>query len=130
VIGAHAGGWNSQSTGVANIGSYVSTSLNTNAEDVLARLIAWKLSLHGVPLSGSVQLVSGGGSFNKYPYGTKVSLDRVSGHRDGCKTDCPGAALYRQLPDLRKRVAALDGEFELDRPAGGGTTLRARLPCG
>jgi signal transduction histidine kinase len=34
------------------------------------------------------------------------------------------------LRGLSERVAALDGELELDSPAGRGTTLRARLPCG
>jgi hypothetical protein len=76
------------------------------AVDALARLISWKLGLHGVPPSGSVTLVSGGGKENRYAYGTTVTLSRVSGHRDGCKTDCPGAVLYGQLDDLRARVAA------------------------
>jgi len=33
------------------------------------------------------------------------------------------------LTGLRKRVAALDGEFELDSPPGGPTTVRAEFPC-
>jgi hypothetical protein len=111
VIGAQAGGWNSKSTGIANIGTYTSTPLGADAEAVLARLIAWKLSLHAVPLSGSVRLISGGGTENRYGYGTAVTLNRVSGHRDGCKTDCPGATLYGQLDELRGRVAALSGSF-------------------
>ena len=111
VIGAQAGGWNSKSTGIANIGTYTSEALPEAAEEVLARLIAWKLSLHAVPLSGTVRLTSGGGQENRYPYGTEVTLNRISGHRDGCKTDCPGAALYGQLDDLRGRVVALNGVF-------------------
>ncbi len=31
---------------------------------------------------------------------------------------------------LSDRVAALDGRLELDSPSGGGTRLRAELPCG
>jgi signal transduction histidine kinase len=34
------------------------------------------------------------------------------------------------LDGLRRRVAALDGEFELASPAGGGTRIEVRLPCG
>ena len=34
------------------------------------------------------------------------------------------------LTGLRKRVAALDGEFEVDSPPGGPTTVRAELPAG
>ena len=34
------------------------------------------------------------------------------------------------LRGLRQRVAALDGTLSLESPAGGGTTIRAELPCG
>ena len=34
------------------------------------------------------------------------------------------------LTGLRRRVEALDGRLEVDSPAGGGTRLRAELPCG
>lgn len=33
------------------------------------------------------------------------------------------------LSGLRRRVEALDGTLELESPSGGGTTLRAELPC-
>jgi signal transduction histidine kinase len=33
------------------------------------------------------------------------------------------------LRGLADRIAALDGELELQSPPGEGTTLRARLPC-
>ena len=33
------------------------------------------------------------------------------------------------LRGLSERIAALDGDLELDSPRGLGTTLRARLPC-
>ena len=42
---------------------------------------------------------------NRYPNGTPVVFQRVSGHRDGNETTCPGEALYAQLPDLRARAA-------------------------
>ena len=34
------------------------------------------------------------------------TFQRISGHRDANSTSCPGDALYAQLPDLRRRVAA------------------------
>jgi signal transduction histidine kinase len=34
------------------------------------------------------------------------------------------------LDGLRRRVAALDGDFEVSSPAGGGTRIEVRLPCG
>ncbi|UTI66456.1 peptidoglycan recognition protein [Paraconexibacter antarcticus] len=106
VIGAQAGGWNSQSTGIATIGTFTDVPVSDATFGALAQLISWKLSLHGVPPTGAVTLVSGGGKENRYPYGTSVTLQRISGHRDGCTTDCPGNTLYGELGALRARVAS------------------------
>ncbi|MFL5849226.1 MAG: hypothetical protein ACJ76R_09850, partial [Solirubrobacteraceae bacterium] len=54
---------------------------------------------------GQVTLTSAGGGDNRYPSGTPVNFQRISGHRDGDATDCPGDALYAQLPDIRARAA-------------------------
>ena len=107
VTGAQAQGWNRVSTGVANIGTHEEVPQTPEAMEALARLIAWKLPLHGVPVEGQVTVVSGGGDSNRYPAGTAVAFERISGHRDGCATACPGAALYTQLPELRRRAAEL-----------------------
>ncbi|MEA2492242.1 MAG: hypothetical protein QOJ29_153 [Thermoleophilaceae bacterium] len=104
VVGAHAQGYNSHSTGIADIGTHQDVPEVPAVLDSIARLIRWKLPLHGSPTSGTVTLSSGGGSLNRYRAGTPVTLDRVSGHRDGDSTECPGDALYAQLPDLRNRV--------------------------
>lgn len=109
VVGAQAEGWNSKSTGIATIGGFMKTGYPEEGMAVLARLVAWKLALHGVPAQGTVELPSGGGSSNRYPYGRLVTLERISGHRDGCATDCPGDVLYGQLADLRARAAKLQG---------------------
>jgi hypothetical protein len=101
VVGAQVQGWNTQSTGIANLGTHSTVAQSEVALDAIARLIAWKLPLHGVPVTGQVALRSGGGSENRYPAGTMVALDRISGHRDGGKSECPGEALYAQLPQLR-----------------------------
>ena len=106
VIGAQAQGYNSDSTGIAVLGDYTGGPPPSQALDALARLIGWKLSLHGVPVTGTVTLTSRGGSENRYPSGTAVTLQRVSGHRDGDRTSCPGDGLYAQLPALRQRAAA------------------------
>jgi hypothetical protein len=104
VIGAQAQGYNSQSTGIANLGTFSTTAQTPEALAALARLLSWKLALHGVPPQGEVTLVSGGGSTNRFPAGTEVTLNRISGHRDGDATACPGDALYAQLPQLREMV--------------------------
>jgi hypothetical protein len=109
VVGAHAQGYNDQSTGVAVIGTFTDVPIPEPAMAVLAQLLGWKMSLHGAPCEGGLTVLSGGGDLNRYVAGTPVSFQRISGHRDGDKTSCPGDALYGQLPDLRRRAAALAG---------------------
>ena len=109
VIGAQAQGYNSQSTGVAVLGTFSDVPIPEAAMAAITQLLGWKLSLHGVPCEGGLTIVSGGGSLNRYPSGTPVAMQRISGHRDGDSTECPGNALYAQLPELRRRAAALAG---------------------
>ena len=71
VVGAQAQGWNSTSTGIANLGTHTSVPQNDEALEALSRLIAWKLPLHGVPVTGQVTLTSEGGSQNRYPRGAR-----------------------------------------------------------
>ncbi len=118
VIGAQAQGYNSASTGIATIGTFTSVPYAEAGMDALARLIGWKLSLHAVPTQGQVVVTSRGGSANRYPSGTPVTLERICGHRDGDSTSCPGNALYAQLPDLRARAARYSGPLA-------GITVRA-----
>ncbi len=111
VIGAHAGGYNAVSTGVVVLGNFMSTSPSAVALRALERLLAWKLSLHGVPARGrvTVQVNPSDAFYTPFPRGAHVSLPRVAGHRDGDSTDCPGNVLYGQLPAVRSRVAGLAG---------------------
>ncbi len=118
VIGAQAQGYNSVSTGVATIGTFTSVPFPEAGMEALAHLIGWKLSLHGVPVQGQVVVTSAGGSANRYPSGTPVTLERICGHRDGDSTSCPGNVLYTQLPDLRARAARYAGPLA-------GITVRA-----
>jgi hypothetical protein len=105
VIGAHAQGFNAQSSGVASIGDNTAIGLSDAALDTLAGYIGWKLAVHGQPLSGRTTLVSAGGATSRFPAGRSVRVPRVLGHRDTNLTSCPGDALYAQLEDLRARVA-------------------------
>jgi hypothetical protein len=104
VIGAQAQGYNSQSTGVACIGTFSEVAQTEAGMDALARVVGWKLALHGVPVQGTVTVASAGGETNRYRSGTPVTLQRISGHRDGDQTSCPGDVLYGQLADLRDRA--------------------------
>ncbi|HEX8067287.1 MAG TPA: N-acetylmuramoyl-L-alanine amidase [Thermoleophilaceae bacterium] len=105
VVGAHTTGMNTQSFGVANLGTYTDVPVTEEAMGAMTRLIRWKLPLHGQPTSGQATVVSNGGSGSRFAAGEQATLDRVSGHRDANSTGCPGDALYAQLPALRERVA-------------------------
>ena len=123
VLGAHAGGYNAESTGVAVLGDFMNTVPSPAAIGALERLLAWKLSLHGLPTHGKVTVVvdPSGASFTPFAPAAHVSLPRVAGHRDGDSTDCPGNAFYAQLPSIRPRVDALAGtpaRVTLELPAG------------
>lgn len=108
VVGAQAGGWNSVSTGVAIMGSFTGIAAPKAAVEAVGALLGWKLALHAVPATGTIQIISGGGTENRWPAGRKVTFQRISGHRDGCSTDCPGNLLYAQLPVIR-RLASEQG---------------------
>jgi hypothetical protein len=105
IVGAQAQGYNSVSTGVANLGNYEELPPTDAAIDAIARLLAWKLPLHGAPVEGQVSVVSAGGSSNRFSNGRTVTFERISGHRDGNATACPGGQLYAQLPRIRELAA-------------------------
>ncbi len=109
VVGAQAGGYNAESTGVAILGTFSSVLPSAAAIGALQNLLAWKLSLHGVPTDGrtTVRVNPADAFYTPFKPGAHVSLPRVAGHRDGDSTSCPGDALYGQLPAIRSQVTAL-----------------------
>ncbi|MFE9775038.1 peptidoglycan recognition protein, partial [Streptomyces sp. NPDC005931] len=107
VLGAHTLGFNSNSTGIAVLGSYGSKKPSSSAVKAIARLTAWKLGLHGMNPRGKTYLKSAGG--NLYRKGKKVRLNVISGHRDGFNTACPGGKLYSELGTARAAAARYQG---------------------
>jgi hypothetical protein len=108
VHGAHTYGFNTDTTGVAILGTYSSATASPPgvaptqaALDAVAKISAWKLGLDKRDPAGTVELTEMATSGGKYPYGTNVTLNAISGHRDGYPTDCPGQQVYTQLPAVR-----------------------------
>ena len=129
VIGAHSLGFNTGSVGVAVIGDYSTTKLSPAAQKALEQVLAWRLDLaHVDPLSTLTWLSQGN---PRFPKGVPVFLRAISGHRDTGFTDCPGNALYAQLPQIAKDVAALGGPKiyapAVARPGEGQIRFTARL---
>jgi uncharacterized protein with LGFP repeats len=109
VVGAQAGGYNLFSTGIAVLGTFSSVPISGAARDALEKLLAWKLSLHGVSSQGrvTVKVNPAGAFYSRFPANARVSLPRIAGHRDGDATECPGNVLYGELPAIRTGVLRL-----------------------
>ncbi len=109
VVGAQAGGYNLVSTGIAVLGTFTSVPISAPARSALEALLAWKLSLHGVPAEGSVmvRVNPAGASYSRFPANARVPLPRIAGHREADTTDCPGNVLYSELPAIRKGARRL-----------------------
>ena len=97
VTGAHVGGWNSGTVGIALLGTLSNQDAAPAARAALEQLLAWKAERHAIdPLASStyVNPVSGSTKF----------VANISGHRDWAATLCPGDAFYSTLPALRQAV--------------------------
>jgi hypothetical protein len=106
VIGAHTMGFNLDTASVSVIGTYTGSGVSPAVQDSIARVVRWKLGLGGYRADGSETLVASVDN-GKYRAGQQVTFGRVSGHRDAYLTECPGTALYNQLPAIRQRALAM-----------------------
>ena len=98
VIGAHALGFNTGSTGVSLLGNFETKTLTDEARAALVGLLAWRLDVGHVDPTAQVTYVSGG---------TPHTLRAVSGHRDVNSTECPGGNLYPELDGIAADALAL-----------------------
>ncbi|MGW2827117.1 N-acetylmuramoyl-L-alanine amidase [Streptomyces sp. NPDC001443] len=100
VIGAHNPGFNTNTAGIAVLGEYSSIDASAAAKTAVARLAAWKLGQYGHDPAGKVDLTAGMDN-GKFKLGQTAGFYRISGHRDGYATECPGSKLYASLPGIR-----------------------------
>ncbi|MGK9465183.1 N-acetylmuramoyl-L-alanine amidase (plasmid) [Streptomyces sp. G6] len=109
VMGAHAYGFNSETTGISVLGTYTDTAPTQAAMASVARLAAWKLGQYGVDPAGTATLTAGasGRSYSgkTWTSGARLSFPAVHGHRDGYNTQCPGDAFYNRLGTVRSWAA-------------------------
>src|ERR687891_1525731 len=128
VVGAHARGFNTGSVGIAVLGTYSGATPSREAQEAVAKLVAWRLDLAHVDPAGLLTFISGGSE--RYRSGVPVLLRVVSGHRDTGFTDCPGGAFYARLNQLAVDAArtGLPRIYEPRVEAGEGLfRFRARL---
>ncbi|MET9084615.1 N-acetylmuramoyl-L-alanine amidase [Streptomyces sp. NPDC004237] len=124
VLGAHTYGWNRESAGIAVLGDYTTAGATDAALTSIARLAAWKLGQYGADPAGTVKLTAGATQTNyfgtAYTSGTAYTFNRISGHRDGYNTQCPGNSLYPQLPTVRAWAAGPVQGLKLTSLSGAG----------
>jgi hypothetical protein len=109
VIGGHAMGFNTGSTGVAAMGDFSTVVPPRPVRKAYKRLLAWRLDIAHQPPTGFTTMTSGGGSNQKFDAGEKVRLRVISGHRDTGYTVCPGGELYGRLGMIRHGASARGG---------------------
>src|SRR6266511_1159371 len=68
VIGAHTGGFNTDTVGVAALGNYETNAVPSTVVAAFGRILGWKLGLYGRDPYGRTTLTSGGGDTSQYPY--------------------------------------------------------------
>jgi hypothetical protein len=117
VTGAHTGGFNSGTMGIAILGNYVSTPIPDPARQTLVRHLAWESERHGLPPLAT-------STYTNPESGAKKFAPNISGHRDWTATQCPGEMLYDVLPAIRQEAAALVGSIDTTPPRISGIKAR------
>ncbi|MFJ9420302.1 peptidoglycan recognition protein [Streptomyces sp. NPDC101227] len=107
VLGAHTLGFNTDTTGIAVLGTFTDDEPSKAAVEGIAALTAWKLGLSGADPRAMVRLTSDGS--NLFRRDEIAQLHVISGHRDGYQSACPGDLLYDQLDAARAAAAKLQG---------------------
>ncbi len=107
VEGAHTGGFNRDTWGVAMLGNFDLAPPTPIQLRNTARLLGWRLGLDHVNPLGTVVLASDGSSFSKFPLGAAPVLPTIFTHRDVGNTDCPGNAAYAVMDQIRDIAATI-----------------------
>ncbi|ULE35622.1 N-acetylmuramoyl-L-alanine amidase [Mycobacterium sp. IDR2000157661] len=105
VEGAHTGGFNRDTWGVAMMGNFEAVPPTPIQLRTTGRLLGWRLGLDRIDPHGRVALASSGGSFAKFPVGATPLLPAIFTHRDVGATECPGNAAYALMDRVRDIAA-------------------------
>lgn len=121
VTGAHVGGFNAGTVGIALLGTLTSQDATPAARAALERLLAWKAERHAIdPLATSL--------YTNPVSGAQKTTANISGHRDWAATECPGGTFYASFPGLRQAVAARISGTPPSTTVPGAPTLAAVSP--
>ncbi|MFK0151590.1 peptidoglycan recognition protein [Streptomyces sp. NPDC090493] len=134
IVGAQTYGFNTNSMGVAAIGTYTDLSGGDSTASTfpgatpsqamlgsIARIAAWKFGMTGVsPGTGTATLTEGASGSYGFTLGNSYTFNVISGHRNGFATDCPGNQLYNALSTIRSYAAGPVGAVSVTGMSGGG----------
>ncbi|MEV2224864.1 N-acetylmuramoyl-L-alanine amidase [Nocardia vinacea] len=107
VQGAHAGGFNENTSGVALMGNYESEEPSEEAINAIGRFIGWRSKIAGLDPKGYTTMYSEGTDFTSYAQGEAVQLPVVFAHRDVGNTSCPGDSAYADMDRIRDIAAGI-----------------------
>ncbi|MGK8510968.1 N-acetylmuramoyl-L-alanine amidase [Nocardia asiatica] len=109
VQGAHAGGFNENTSGVALMGNYESEQPTEASIEAIGTFVGWRTKVAGLDPKGHTTMISEGTSFTPYAQGESVRLPIVFAHRDVGNTTCPGDAAYALMDRIRDIAAGAPG---------------------
>lgn len=110
VEGAHAGGFNINTAGVAFMGDHETEPPTEDAIQAMGKFIGWRSKIAGVDPEGSTTMYSEGSDYTRYPLGQAVKLPNIFAHRDVGNTTCPGDAAYDLMDRLRSIAETVAGK--------------------
>jgi hypothetical protein len=100
VRGAHTGGANSGTVGIAIVGTHTSTPISPATRAALVQLLAWESERHLLDPRATTTYINPVDSSTRF-------VPNISGHRDWSPTECPGETLYVELPAIREETVSL-----------------------
>ena len=93
IQGAHFCAKNAGTTGVCMLGDYQVNPPSNEAQQTLQKFLSWQSCFEDIdPLGTGLHASS------------NLNLFHISGHRDGCNTECPGNAFYPLVAGIRQGV--------------------------
>jgi hypothetical protein len=98
VRGAHAIYHNTETIGIALMGTYDTIDPPPAMVNALVTLLAWKCARWGIDPLGRGRYLAANGAVE--------NLFNICGHRDTSSTDCPGQRVEPMLPAVRAQVAS------------------------
>jgi hypothetical protein len=105
VIGAHAGGFNRGTMGIAMLGNNTAAKPTLAQREMVARILAFRFGRLGIDPRGFTKLT--GGPNTKFKVLRTLRLPALYPHRQTSSTSCPGRAGEAVMAALRTRATRL-----------------------